>query len=145
MIGTHGNGERLIEGAFYQGAYGPTIIMKVLSREAVDWLAGVFMDLAEHSDACIELTVASGVHLEAVSLLKLQRVDEQPDVALKQLADVTEGAEFAWSQDAENWRTSATLLTALLDRGSGHQYLTHEGKDAALIEISFEEPSVHSS
>lgn len=119
--------------------------MKVLSREAVEWLAGVFMNLAERSDASVELTIARGVHLEAVSLLKLQRVDKQPEVALKQLADVRAEAEFVWSQDAENWRISATLLTALRDRGSGHQYLTHEDKDAALIEISFEEPSVRLS
>jgi hypothetical protein len=47
---------------------------------------------------------------------------------------------FRWRQSKDGWRQCAYLVKGLLQgSGRGHQYLTTEGVDDALIELAYRE------
>lgn len=52
------------------------------------------------------------------------------------------GKGFRWCASSEGWAYEAGLLDPFVEGRSGHQYLTREGVDAALVEVSFLEPHV---
>jgi hypothetical protein len=133
---------QLIVGVYYQGARGPTIILKALSESSVEWLHGIFTRLAGGSDSGIDLVAMPEVSIQGVRVLNLEQVAEQPDIALQCTSRASQGAEFRWVQDSLCWSHAAMLLEPFLSGKTGHQYLTQEGQDAALVEISFGEPNV---
>ncbi len=126
----------LLEGDFYEGAFGPSILLVLTTRESITWLRTLFDDLA----AAPIGTVVSLVHQSEVSLgaavgdLLLSRVSRKPG---KNLVRETYD-RFVWSCTSEEWQTSSLLLEPFLER-SGHQYLTDEVVDDALIEVSYRE------
>jgi hypothetical protein len=132
----------LIVGVYYQGVFGPTIILKALSKSSVEWLHGIFLHLAEGSDSGIDLVAMPEVGVQGVRVLNLGQVAEQPDVALQCTSHAPQDAEFRWVQDSLRWSHTAMLLEPFLSGKTGHQYLNQEGQDAALVEISFREPDV---
>ena len=126
----------LLEGDFYEGAYGPSILLVLTSREAVQWLRTIFDDLARASvGAVTRLDSQPGVELgAALTALELRRVEHTPDRHLVQARD----GSFTWSCTADEWRTASLMLEPLLDR-PGHQYLTSETHDDAIVEVSYGE------
>jgi hypothetical protein len=136
--------EKLIDGEYYQGSYGPTIILNASSLAAVGWIHRLFADLASDRAEIVDLMAMSEVMIRGTRRLLLIQVSEQPEVALRLRSDEAfDGVEFEWRQDAENWRRTAALLEPFLAGDTGHQYLTQENKDEALVELSFGE-STHS-
>jgi len=126
----------LLEGDFYEGAYGPSILLVLTSREAVAWLRSIFDDLARASIGAVfrldsQPRVAIGAALTA---LELRRVEDTPTRHLVQAPDGT----FTWSCTADEWQTASLMLEPLLKQ-SGHQYLTSETDDDATIEVSYGE------
>jgi hypothetical protein len=135
MSGMLGQGP-LIEGDFYEGAYGPSILLVLTSRDAVVWLQSIFDDLARSSIGAVlrldsQPKVAIGAALTA---LGLRRVERSPIRHLEQASDGT----FTWSCTADEWQTASLMLEPLLEQ-SGHQYLTSETDDDAIIEVSYGE------
>jgi hypothetical protein len=126
----------LLEGDFYEGAYGPSILLVLTSREAVAWLRSVFDDLARGSiGAVLRLDTQPRVEIgAALTALQLRRVEATPDRHLVQARD----GSFTWSCTADEWQTASLLLEPLLKQ-SGHQYLTSETDDDAIIEVSYGE------
>jgi len=108
------------------------------SSESVKWLHDILMSLAQ-GETGIDFVAMPEVSIEHVETLKMDRVEAQPEIALVNLSTGNQGSDFQWSQDAEHWRTTAMLLEPFLAGREGHQYLTHEGRDAALIEVAFQE------
>jgi hypothetical protein len=43
---------------------------------------------------------------------------------------------------SDGWTTCAALMEPFMDGSAGHHYLTTEGIDDALLELSFGEPNV---
>jgi hypothetical protein len=126
----------LLEGDFYEGAYGPSILLVLTSREAVSWLRAIFDALASANiGAALRLDNQPGVHIgAALTALRLHVVRRTPDRHLIQLPD----GSFDWSCTADEWQTASLMLEPLLEH-VGHQYLTSEGDDDALIEVSYGE------
>jgi hypothetical protein len=133
----------LFTGAFYQGAYGPTIVLKASSVRSAQWLHEVFMDLARGAKAVVDLSAEPEVMLSAVKSFRLQCVDEQPSAALRQISSAADGSDFEWFQDASHWHLAAGFLEPFVSGNTGHQYLTNEAKDDALVEVSFGESEVY--
>jgi hypothetical protein len=132
----------LFIGDFYQGAYGPTILLKAHSDDAASWLHNVFVNLANGATQSIDLAKCPTVVIPALEALMLRCVDKRPEVALQQTDTSSEGRHFVWAQDASSWNLAAGLLEPFVAGSNGHQYFTNETKDDALIEISFGEPDV---
>ena len=126
----------LLEGDFYEGAYGPSILLVLTSREAVAWLRSIFNDLARASiGAVLRLDSQPSVEIGAeLTALELCRVEHTPDRHLVQASD----GSFTWSCTADEWQTASLMLEPLLEQ-SGHQYLTSETDDDAIIEVSYGE------
>lgn len=126
----------LIEGDFYEGAFGSSILLALTSRDAVTWLRTVFDSLAEADVGDVfRLDGPPRVEIGAsITAFLLQRVEQPPERHLVRAPD----GGFMWSCAAEEWRTASLMLEPLLTQ-SGHQYLTSETDDDGIIEVSFGE------
>ncbi len=126
----------LIEGDYYDGAFGPSILLVLTSRESISWLRAVFEGVAVAPvGTVISLVDQPQARIgAALAQLLLARVDRRPN---KHLVFNAHGS-FVWSCTADEWQTMSLMIEALLQQ-SGHQYLTTEGKDDALVEVSYGE------
>ena len=126
----------LIEGDYYQGAFGPSILLVLTSRKAVSWLDTVFETLeTAEVDRDFRLDSQPGVEIgAAVTAFLMRRVIHPPRRHLVRERDGT----FRWSCVADEWHTARMLLEPLRTQ-AGHQYLTSETDDDAIIEVSFGE------
>lgn len=126
----------LLEGDYYEGAFGPSILLILTSRESIPWLRALFDDLAA---APIGTTLSLVDQPEAsigaaVGDLILCRIASKAEKHLNREHD----DKFVWSCSSDEWTTNSFLLEPFLER-PGHQYLTDEVADDALIEVSYGE------
>ena len=140
--GSLGLGQKspLLAGDFYAGAYGPTIILIMSSPAAGAWLQGVFRELA-HGGSARTLTAEPEVRIVNLGTIEMACRSGGPRVTLRHRYDVTDKS-FVWSATAEGWLYLADLIQSLCDGGIGHQYLTEDRDDVALIELSSGEQDV---
>jgi hypothetical protein len=131
------DGLPLIYGDFYRGAYGPTIVLEALTLLGVDWFRCLLVKLSLDEAGSFELASMSELRINGVAELKVETVGVQPDIPLTRIAGSgDEGARFLWRQDNLRWAHASMLIEPMLKGRPGHQYLTTEGRDAALIEFS---------
>ena len=123
----------LVEGDYGQGAYAPTIRLTARQPEGIDLLRSVFDALGQAEPGeTRQLNDEPGVELgAAIYALRLRVTATTPQPHL--VRDGSGG--FEWSCTAEEWRTASDLLEPLT-RQRGHQYLTSEVEDHALVEVS---------
>ncbi len=103
-------------------------------------IEGYFAGLAEGTILEAKLSEIDFLTLQGVLDVILQLTSE-PTLHKKSLRKITNPLGkvlFKWSQCQEGWRTCVGLLDGLLE-GPGHQYLTMEGVDDALVEASLME------
>ena len=128
----------MLVGDFYDGSYGPTIILIVSSPAACVWLQDVFRGLA-HDDPSRTLTAEQGVRFTNVEAIEMICRPDGPRVTLR---NGTHERAFVWSATADGWLYLADLIQPLADGRAGHQYLTEDKDDVALIELSSGEQDV---
>jgi len=123
----------LVEGEYGEGAYGPTILLLLRSSEGVAYLRNIFESLASSAEgSLVRLRNEPGISIGAALWdLKLRVVKSS---SLKHLFRDDEGG-FTWIGTSDDWETMSLMIEPLLDQ-SGHQYLTSEVEDDALIEVS---------
>lgn len=126
----------LVEGDYYDGAFGATILLVLNTRIAVSWLRNVFDDLARAPiGSTFSLLDQPRVNVgAALQGLAMVRVDRPPTRHLVREPD----GSFTWSCTADEWETASLMLEPLLSQ-AGHQYLTSEGIDDAIVEVSYGE------
>lgn len=134
---------KLVVGDYGLGAFGPTILLKLFSEQSVRWLRDTFLALRDGAITDIDLTSMPQIHIRGIAAFRLHRVAERPVPALRGPNTVTPNAQFDWELDPSGWAFVAALLDAFLTGQAGHQYLTDEGRDAVLVEVSYGEPRVH--
>lgn len=131
------DGLPLILGDFYHGAYGPTIILKAQTLLGVDWFLRVLVRLSRDEEATFDLASMPELQIDGIDELRVETVAVQPDIPLTRTVGCSyEDAGFLWRQDTLRWAHASMLIEPLLKGRPGHQYLTNEGRDAALIEFS---------
>lgn len=131
------DGLPLILGDFYPGSYGPTILLEAQSLLGVDWFLRVLVKLSRHEEASFDLASMPELRINGVDELKIETVPVQPDIPLTRTAGSGyNDASFSWRQDTLRWAHASMLIEPLLKGRPGHQYLTNEGRDAALVEFS---------
>jgi hypothetical protein len=126
----------VIEGDFYDGAFGPSILLVLTSQESIGWLRAVFEDLAAAPiGTVVSLVEQPRVRIgAALTELLLSRAARQPN---KHLVREAYG-RFVWTCTSDEWETMSLMLEPFLEQ-PGHQYLTVENADDALIEVSYGE------
>jgi len=119
---------------FYPGAYGPSILVELPDLAAVALLRRILVRVAA-TGSPIDLNNEPRMRLKNIANLKLVLATQPSRKTLSSTGDPL----FVWSCTAEQWRAHAALLDPFLDGHVGHQYLSAEGVDDALIEVSFGE------
>ena len=133
----------LLTGDFYSGAYGPTLILIMSSPAAGVWLQHVFRELASGGPAFV-LTAAPEVEITNLQTVEMTCRTGKPRITFTN-DDEAEGKSFVWSATPDGWRYLVDLIQPLCDSKVGHQYLTEDKDDAAVIELSFGEQDVLSA
>jgi hypothetical protein len=122
----------IVVGGLGQGAYSPmTLLLQCNSIEGVRWLRSAFLTIARAEDPG-DLAQSPGVTLKGVASLKLRVVKEAPRNHLL----VLKGNALLWTASAEEWKEMTYLLDPFLVGETGHQYLTTDGVDDVLVEVS---------
>jgi hypothetical protein len=123
----------LVEGEFGEGAYGLTILLKLRSENSARYLQSIFEWLSASQEGTFaKLEEQPGVSISAAMWTLNLLVIATPR-AKRLFKD--EAGGFIWQGTAGEWDTTA-LLVEPLTRQIGHQYLTSEVDDDALIEVS---------
>ena len=126
----------------YDGAYGLTIRISARSPSDLEAVQSVFAELAsgrlEEADLCVRLSGCSS----SVRWLLLVSCTEPSLSGLRIKERSPEGMTFIWQNTLEDWSECLQKTSALIAYNKpAHQYLTKEGLDDALIELSFLEGS----
>lgn len=134
---SHSDRPPSIVGGFGDGAYGPTIFLKLESDAAVRWLHDLMLSMVNSTESR-DLTSESIAQFRGIDRLELRSAFK----AEKHLLRVRDRFSFLWCGSADYWRRTAGLLEPFLGGKTGHQYLTREGIDDAVLEVSFRESDV---
>lgn len=127
--------------SYYVGAYGPTIFVRVNSHHALMVMRRLFLDLSHGTLQEVRLQDIKGIVLEGFKGITLKLVTAEERKTLK-VIEKSEGASyFQWARDTSGWLEGCVYMIDVIvnDKGPGHQYLTEEGIDDALIELSYQE------
>jgi hypothetical protein len=126
--------------AYYVGAYGPTIRIDAQSLEDLVAVGQLFRRLASDAVQEADFGQALGCRLDSIGSLMVRSVKSRLSKALE-LQYYTEGQPvFGWSNTGEEWLEQAERVDVLAAADSpGHQYLTCEGVDDAVVELCFRE------
>lgn len=100
---------------------------------AVERLQAIFVRVAT-TGVIIDLALEPGIRLNNISALELTCAEDEMRKTLSRASR----AGFRWTCSAHKWHRRRALLDAFA-KGPGHHYLTEEGIDDALIEISYGE------
>ncbi len=123
----------------YEGAYGPTLKIAIEQHNDLTAIARLFERLASSGDLG-EVAFCSVVQCvtDNCAALILRTVVAPPPKALELLYLSGEGPAYLWSNTADRWSDCAEKVASLVEHDApGHQYLTEEGLDDALIELSY--------
>lgn len=124
---------------YYQGAYGPTIRLGTESLETLMELKSLLEELRRGQRASLTLTDLPGLTVTNLDSLVLRVVEKQPTCVIRRVEGDT--TAFLWENTADWWSDEIARIDAMIESGNqpGHQYLSNEAGDDALIELSFRE------
>jgi len=125
------NGEAEITGDFYEGAYGPSIIIALASPRAAEQLKAVVLHVSGGSGP-LDLENQPSVQLCHGLRIRMTMGDNTEKV----LAQVGDSPAFEWSCPSEVWREVVEMLDPFIAGKNGHQYLNDGVLDDALIEAT---------
>jgi hypothetical protein len=127
---------------YYQGAYGPTIRIDIQTRENLVKLKDIFLQLAKSKKETTDLVTLKSVNATGLKqlILKVISSNQEREKKLKLEEGSTGNVAFSWSMSSAGWQRCAGLMDGLLEPDRpGHQYLTEEDIDDALVEVAFKE------
>jgi hypothetical protein len=124
--------------AYYDGAYGPTLRIDVQSLEDLTAIRQVFGGLASGDIREADFVRALNCRLDSMHSLIVRSVLHRASKVLRLDHLESTGPSFLWSNTAEDWVDCAEMADVLLKHNTpGHQYLTSEGVDDALVELCY--------
>ena len=125
---------------YYQGAYGPTIVIDTTDRDELLAIRTLFLKLAQEKIDLVDLTNMPGVTSMGLDAFILRRVNsgEQGDRCLERKKAKSRQIEFLWSLPSVEWWARVNLTDGFTDT-PGHHYLTDEDIDDALVVLQFKE------
>ncbi len=129
---------------YYQGSYGPTIRIDILSLENLRKMKNLFVHLAKSVNYEINLLEFGNIQAKGINKFILQSTTNGKKydwLRRKNLTFIKKNNNeivFHWGLSPYNWERVVCLVQRLLDEKTpGHQYLTQEGVDDALVEVAF--------
>jgi hypothetical protein len=133
-----GNGEKPIRVVFYAGAYGPTLRVCIDSARQLERVKRMFSRFAHARLTDGEFAaLVNGATYEQLSSWKIELVQRGlPRKGLVKVSASSPAPAFVWSLPPDGWRLCLELIDAF-GTAAGHQYLTTEGVDDALVEVAY--------
>jgi len=126
--------------AYYEGAYGPTIRLDIQAVEELRAVRRLFGRLAAGEAVEDDLCTTLACRADAIHSLTVHSAPEPPAKALELRGLGRQGPMFSWTNATGEWLECAEKVDALISNDSpGHQYLTDEGLDDALVELCYKE------
>lgn len=135
-------GEEVINIEYYPGAYGPTVRIDIRQIHTMAAFREMLDDLASMSQTLYRLTQGGTVGRAQIVMTNVAALDlvaqEQPESFKVFRREKTgERPSFKWKRDPLGWTEVAEKVETLIAEGEpAHQYLTREGTDDALVELS---------
>jgi hypothetical protein len=124
---------------FYEGAYGPTLRFASSSEQDLEMLLDVFSQLSSGACHQLELIPSKVAASYGITRISLGVVIREPSRSVRQLHPFPRLA-IQWSRSRAGWDECVGRIEGLIESGGpGHQYLSTERVDDALIEISYRE------
>ncbi|MEM7479680.1 MAG: hypothetical protein AAF481_00780 [Acidobacteriota bacterium] len=124
---------------FYEGAYGATLRIKLHEVRDLETVVEMFSALAAGRKLTIDLLEDCSAQVTGISNFTLLRVRKPLEKRLRVEGSLDQEAEVVWEATSEEWENCLGLTNAFKIERSGHQYLTAEGVDDALVVLSFRE------
>ena len=116
----------------YAGAYGVTIRFDAESLDDLRTLGEAFRRLSMGETNEVALHRLEGLRVSNLEGLTISVVGVEPDISLRLL----NGRTYLWLNTREGWERCYGLVDGLIEYNRpGHQYLTNEGIDDALVEV----------
>lgn len=129
--------------SYYPGAYGPTLLIAPQSTQELEAFERLLRDLADGNVGSRELESHLDCNLDSLSSITLRRTGMGSSTRLVRTEVGPGRTRFDWSNTADGWRDCASRVQRLREsNAAGHQYLSREGLDDALVELSFRELTV---
>jgi hypothetical protein len=134
-----GSMSNLITVDLYDGAYGPTIRVDVQARAGLLFLRDAVKALADGSGSNFEIVSGDRFALSGVAAVHMAAVEDDAGLGFRRMVQ-GKSPTFTWTLDRDAWRRCLGLVDGLVVANRpGHQYLTAEGEDDALVELAFME------
>ena len=125
---------------YYMGAYGPTIRIAIQTPEDLIAMRRLFEKLASGEVVQQDLAKVLTWSFDSIQSLIVRSAPESPTKALELKGHTSQGPIFWWTNSYDDWLECAYKVDPLIFGDSpGHQYLTHEGFDDALVELCYKE------
>ncbi len=121
----------------YESAYGRTIRIFTRDMQALNFMKELFERLSIENDLEVDiLDLYKNAEVTGLQSLKLKQVHSEPALGGHLL--MNNKFQFIWSRSKEGWKECAELVDGIISSGTdGHQYLTSEDYDDALVVVSF--------
>jgi hypothetical protein len=123
---------------YYMGAYGPTLRFDATTPEDLALIRETIGALLTGRSKEIDISSDPRFSLSRFAFLKL-RIGKSGDEKHLRKLESAQGKGFVWELDSDGWRDCLDLIEGLFEGGPGHQYLTREGVDDALVELAYKE------
>jgi hypothetical protein len=126
----------------YEGAFGHTLRIAVPSRTELLKVRSIFGALARNAERVTSLENHDAFQMSPRSPLRSLNLLLVPTSSGKKLSCTSHGEtmDIVWAMDKEEWATAVGLVDGLLRADlPGHQYLTREGVDDAVVELAYRE------
>jgi hypothetical protein len=126
--------------AYYMGAYGPTIRLDTQTLEELKAVRQLFGELASGEVVQEDICKTLACRVDSLQSLMVQSSPEPAVKALELKGHSLHGPIFSWTNTSADWLECAEKVDALIFSDSpGHQYLTSERRDDALVELCYKE------
>lgn len=125
---------------YYQGAYGPTIRIDVVASKDLQRIYELFIALTMDDKLEINLTNENCIRTMSIGkfILKSNSNYKEGSKKLIVLNPEEKKVDVLWEMAISDWKLRAALVEVFLNKlRPGHQYLTKEGFDDALVEFAF--------
>ncbi len=124
---------------YYEGAYGPTLLIALHSLDDCLKLRAIFLGLADQTLLEVKLSETEFFRLQGVKdvILRITWGPSEDGKSLRRIDSAPGLPEFEWCNSQGGWRRCVGLLDGL--SGPSHQYVTTEGVDDVLVQVSFME------
>lgn len=126
---------------YYVGAYGPTIRIDVVTENNLHKIRNLFVNFVKSPNYEIDLIKIENIKAIGIKSLLLKSIpaNQKKEKKLQLVRNTENDPQFLWQMSSNNWENAVCLIQALLDdiNHPGHQYLTREEIDDAVIEFCF--------